>query len=151
MIGEDRRGCQNVIVGRFDVAIDMGGSFTLPEEWQFMVADDRNVCLMPDPQENCLLLLTKETLDDEVARLKRSVESDARLMIDQIAKNAHVFSVGKSGQIVIPAAQREYANIRSSATLLGCVRVAKVWASEVLNASKKEDSTWDFIEAAMRK
>jgi len=147
----DSHNDEPVLVGRFDVPLDASGSFLVPEEWRFMMRNGGDVCLVLDLHEKCLLLLTKKALDDEVALLKRSHDLDAPIMLDQITKNAHVVSVAGDGRIVIPIALRTQVGITSSATLLGSVRVIKVWATDVLAEKEKEEPTWDCIEAAMKK
>jgi len=135
-------------VGRFDVPVDVAGAFPLPEEWRFMAMD--GVYLVPDPCEKCLLLLTKETWDNEVALLKRSHDSDAPILLDQITKNGQEVSIDEDGRILIPIALRTQVGIASNASLLGCIRVIKIWATDVLAESEKKDTILDFIEAVMK-
>ncbi len=123
-----------MLVGRFAVAVDDTGGFSLPGEWLFMTSDGGNLCLVPDANEKCLVLLPKTLFDDEVLRVKRSTDLNEQKQRDSIGMSCREVSVGENGRIVIPVEMREKAGILSMATLVGCVRVVKIWSSDVESA-----------------
>jgi len=150
-VGKSVDGCRSVpvFVGRFDVSVNTDGIFMLPDDLKYILNAGSTVYLVPDGMEKCLDLIPKEEMENELARIRKQVKSDPRtneilITMEQTASKIRIDSLGC---IKIPKNLRLLVGIANEATLVGAIRMIKIWDPNNFDQAAWEgEKEWkDFI------
>lgn len=130
----------HVIVGRHDVPMSEAGRIALPEDWDFIVANNRVVHLVPDPNEECLAIVPDALMQQQLALLEKGSRMSAKdvAFTRKWTSSAVRFEVDDSLAIEIPEALREYAGLKNAVAMIGAIRIIKVWDPERLSSQNVE-------------
>lgn len=143
------------LVDTFRHTLDPKKRLTIPSEWRDALGNPTYVYIMPSPTEDCLELIPVELMERTLARYQDAdlFDDDADADAQAIAAHSQMLKVDAQGRIRIGDELLSHAGIMAGVTMIGGMRKAKLWASELKPASQsgKLDLTEFRAVAAKRK
>lgn len=129
------------LLGRYGRKLGLDKLLTLPSEWLAGLGGSRHVFVLPDQDERCLNIVPASLMEKELDRLRAQVlKSPAMLTaLRTIGSAAEQLDLDRRRRIRISDKLLEWAGITNAVALVGCVRIIKVWAPEVLGRSELID------------
>ena len=131
------------LVGRFERNLDPKKRLTIPSEWRTALGlnDGGYVYVLASPTEDCLLLLPKDVMETRLRELEEKAIFDERLnaALEMIGESSELLELDVQGRIRISDRLLAYGALKSSVTMKGAFRMAKLWASEKLPAAGAVD------------
>ena len=114
-----------MFVGTYTRKVQRGGWVRFPKDWLALLADDREVFIMPDPVGGkSLLIVTAEEFSKELKRM--AVEEPAKGCRKALAASATLVKIAADGRMRIPASLLVHAGIQDSACFVGHIRTVVV-------------------------
>lgn len=143
------------LVDTFRHTLDPKKRLTIPSEWRDALGDPKYVYIMPSPTDDCLELIPVELMERTLARYQEAdlFDDDADSDAQAIAAHSQMLKVDAQGRIRIGDELLVHAGITSGVTMIGGIRKAKLWATELKPAPSpgKLDLTEFRAIAAKRK
>lgn len=130
-----------ILLGRYDRKLGCDKLLTLPSEWLESLGGVRHVFVLPDQDERCLNIVPAPLMEKELDRLRAQVsEIPAKLSaLQTIGSETEELELDRRHRIRICDRLLEWAGITNAAALVGCIRIIKVWAPEVLSQGELQN------------
>jgi len=128
-IAEAKPSCSGVLVGRADHALDSKKRLTIPSEWRAVMGDPDYVYVMRDRGGKCLNLVPKAEMEMRLAKLREKALFDPALnaALMTIGANSEQLMLDVQGRIRICDELLRFANLTTTVTMVGSVRMIKLW------------------------
>lgn len=129
------------LLGRCDRKLGRGKLLMLPPEWQAGLGGSRHVFVLPDQSERCLNIVPAPLMEKELDWLRAQVpKAPATLAaLQTVGSVPEQLELDWRHRIRVSDKLLEWAGITNAVALVGCVRIIKVWAPEVLGRSELID------------
>ncbi|MBO5774961.1 MAG: hypothetical protein J6R63_02955 [Kiritimatiellae bacterium] len=124
----------NVLVGRYDHALDPKKRFTIPSEWRDAMGSPNYVYVMPDPSEKCLNLIPAAEMETRLQKLREKALFDPQCnrALQVIGANADQLTLDVQGRIRVRDKLLQFANLTTTVAMVGSVRMIKLWDPRAL-------------------
>jgi division/cell wall cluster transcriptional repressor MraZ len=124
----------NVLVGRYDHALDPKKRFTIPSEWRDAMGSPNYVYVMPDPSEKCLNLIPAVEMETRLQKLREKALFDPQCnrALQVIGANADQLTLDVQGRIRVRDKLLQFANLTTTVAMVGSVRMIKLWDPRAL-------------------
>ncbi len=131
------------LVGRYERNLDPKKRLTIPSEWRTALGLNEGgyVYVLASPTEDCLLLLPRETMETRLRELEEKAIFDEQLnaALEMIGENSELIELDIQGRIRISDRLLAYGALKTSVTMKGAFRMAKIWASDKLPKAEAVD------------
>ena len=124
----------NVLVGRYDHALDPKKRLTIPSEWRDAMGSPNYVYVMPDPSEKCLNLIPAAEMETRLQKLREKALFDPQCnrALQVIGANADQLTLDVQGRIRVRDKLLQFANLTTTVAMVGSVRMIKLWDPRAL-------------------
>lgn len=121
------------LVDTFRHMLDPKKRLTIPSEWRDALGNPKYVYVMPSPTDDCLELIPVELMERTLARYQEAdlFDDDADADAQAIAAHSQMLKVDVQGRIRIGDELLMHAGIKAGVTMIGGIRKAKLWATEL--------------------
>ena len=129
------------LLGEFEHALDPKKRLTIPSGWRKLMGEDSFVYVMPDRSGKCLNLLPQAEMDVMLAKLRQKALFDPALSdaAMKIGRMSDTLSFDTQGRIRISDRLLQLAGLTTTVTMVGSVRMIKLWNPETLKAETAVD------------
>lgn len=121
------------LVDTFCHNLDPKKRLTIPSEWRDALGNPTYVYVMPSASEECLELIPVELMERTLQQYQSAdlFDDEADSDAQAIAQFAQMLKVDAAGRIRIGDSLLAHAGIVGAVTMIGGIRKAKLWATEV--------------------
>ena len=131
----------NALMGVFEHALDPKKRLTIPSGWRTAMGEPDFVYVMRDRNGRCLDLLPKAEMETLLAKLREKALFDPALTKAAmlIGANSEQLMIDVQGRIRISDRLLQFANLTTTVTMAGAVRMIKLWNPEAYALEANED------------
>ena len=127
-----RNGNNKMSVERIERKLDSSYRVKIPKRWLARAGRCKRVCLMPDPEEGCLRLISQGDIEKRLAKLREKALTDPAVCraVQIIGKEAEVRELDSEGRVVISDKLFDYAQIKRRLIMVGGECYTQLWGPQ---------------------
>ena len=124
-----RDGDNKMSVERIERKLDSSNRVKIPKRWLAMAGRCKCVCLMPDPKEGCLRLISQGDIEKRMAKLREKALTDPAVYraVQIIGKEAELRELDSEGRVAISDRLLHYAQIKRRLIMVGGECYTQLW------------------------
>lgn len=130
--------------GKYYYTLDPKGRFIIPAPFREIISSNYNpkLYIVNDIFDKCLHIYPQEEwskIEEKVRQLPKTQE-EVKIFMRRVISSAQEIEVDKQGRVLIPAAHREDAGLKSEMVIVGQVEKIELW----------DRAEWDLVNDISR-